>query len=101
MRPQPALKRPAGVPRPSHRHCGKCRRVLLRYFPGFGTRLVPTLGPSIECQTAPAFPERFASLGATRVFISEFVDCYNHHPTSDYALLPTPLRLRRGGDLVA
>lgn len=44
----------------------------------------------------PAFPERFASLGDARAFISEFVDWYNHHHQHSGIGFHTPANVHYG-----
>lgn len=44
----------------------------------------------------PTFPERFASLGDARAFISEFVDWYNHHHQHSGIGFHTPANLHYG-----
>jgi len=45
---------------------------------------------------APVFPERFSSLQAARVFMSEFVDYYNHHHRHGGIGLHTPADVHYG-----
>ena len=45
---------------------------------------------------APVFPDRFTSLGAARVFISDFVDYYNHHHRHAGIGLHTPADVHYG-----
>lgn len=44
----------------------------------------------------PAFPERFASLGDARAFISEFTDWYNHHHQHSGIGFHTPANVHYG-----
>ncbi|MFC0250251.1 IS3 family transposase, partial [Citricoccus parietis] len=44
----------------------------------------------------PTFPERFASLGDARAFISEFVDWYNHHHQHSGLGFHTPANVHYG-----
>ncbi len=44
----------------------------------------------------PTFPERFASLGDARAFISEFVDWYNHHHQHSGIGYHTPANVHYG-----